>query len=120
MSQVTYPGVYIQEFVPAAPIVGVGTSTAAFVGPTLLGDVLVPTKVMSWDSFRAGFGEDPLDGTLLWYAVRGYFQNGGQVCYIVRASNAQADRGTFKDRAADVPGAPAGTTDADTLVVRAR
>jgi hypothetical protein len=27
--QLTYPGVYIEEFTPGAPIAGVGTSTAA-------------------------------------------------------------------------------------------
>ena len=30
--QVSYPGVYIDEFAPGAPIQGVGTNTAAFVG----------------------------------------------------------------------------------------
>ena len=30
---VSYPGVYIEEFAPGAPIQGVGTSTAAFIGP---------------------------------------------------------------------------------------
>ena len=30
--QVSYPGVYIEEFAPGAPIQGVGTSTAAFIG----------------------------------------------------------------------------------------
>ena len=32
MAQLTYPGVYIEEFAPGAPIQGVGTSTAAFIG----------------------------------------------------------------------------------------
>ena len=30
--QVSYPGVYIEEFAPGAPIQGVGTNTAAFIG----------------------------------------------------------------------------------------
>ncbi|MDQ2976083.1 MAG: phage tail sheath subtilisin-like domain-containing protein [Acidobacteriota bacterium] len=85
--QVSFPGVYIDEFAPGAPIEGVGTSTAAFIGPTSAGDLDTPTKVTSWDRFRQLFGDQPLPGFFLWYAVRGFFQNGGQVCYIVRASN---------------------------------
>lgn len=85
--QVSFPGVYIEEFAPGAPIQGVGTSTAAFIGPAERGDLDNPTKVTSWDQFRATFGEQPLPGFFLWYAVRGFFENGGQVCYIVRASN---------------------------------
>ena len=86
-TQFTFPGVYIQEFAPGAPIAGVGTSTAAFIGPAATGNVNTPTKITSMDAFLAGFGEQPLPGFYLWYAVRGFFDNGGRVCYVVRASN---------------------------------
>src|SRR4029453_12325820 len=85
--QVSYPGVYIEEFAPAAPIQGVGTSTPAFIGVAARGPLDTPTKVTSWDAFRATFGDQPVDGFYIWYAVRGFFENLGQVCYIVRASN---------------------------------
>ena len=85
--QVSCPGVDIEEFTPGAPIEGVGTSTAAFIGPAARGELDEPTKITSWDQFRATFGEQPLPGFFLWYAVRGFFENGGQVCYVVRASN---------------------------------
>ena len=85
--QVSYPGVYIDEITPAAPIEGVGTSTAAFVGPSAQGEINEPVKVTSFDQFRQEFGEQPLPGFFLWYAVRGFFENGGRVCYVVRASN---------------------------------
>ena len=85
--QVSYPGVYIEEFTPAAPIQGVGTSTPAFIGVAETGPLDTPTKLTSWDRFRALFGERPVPGFFLWYAVRGFFENGGQVCYVVRASN---------------------------------
>jgi phage tail sheath protein FI len=88
--QVSYPGVYIEEFTPGAPIEGVGTSTAAFIGASDNGDPNVPTKVTSWDQFKMQFGNEPLSGLYLWYAVRGFFENGGQVCYIVRASKGEA------------------------------
>jgi len=85
--QVSYPGVYIEEFTPGAPIEGVGTSTAAFIGVAIKGMMDEPTKLTSWDRFRALYGDEPVPGFFLWYAVRGFFENGGQVCYIVRASN---------------------------------
>src|SRR5499427_10847082 len=94
--QVSYPGVYIEEFAPGAPIQGVGTSTAAFIGPASDGSIDVPTKLTSWDAFKATFGDQPLTGFYLWYAVRGFFMNGGQVCYVVRASNGDyASAGIF-------------------------
>ena len=83
----TYPGVYIQEFAPGAPIAGVGTSTPAFIGPAASGEWNVPTKLTSFDQFVAQYGDQPVPGFYLWYAVRGFFENGGQVCYVVRASN---------------------------------
>lgn len=96
--QVSYPGVYIEEFAPGAPIQGVGTSTAAFIGPTSSGELDEPTKVTSWEQFRNTFGEQPLPGFFLWYAVRGFFENGGLVCYIVRASNGDYQELLLDDR----------------------
>jgi phage tail sheath protein FI len=60
--QVSYPGVYIEEFTPGAPIEGVGTSTAAFVGVAAKGDIDRPTKLTTWDQFRDRFGEQPVPG----------------------------------------------------------
>jgi len=85
--QVSYPGVYIEEFTPASPIQGVGTSTPAFIGVADRGPLDTPTKITSWDRFKTVFGDQPVPGFYLWYAVRGFFENGGQVCYVVRASN---------------------------------
>ena len=96
--QVSYPGVYIEEFAPGAPIEGVGTSTAAFIGIAGSGPLNEPTKVNSWEEFQARFGSQPVAGFYLWYAVRGFFQNGGQTCYVVRASNGAYQRMTLNDR----------------------
>ncbi|MFL6623145.1 MAG: phage tail sheath family protein [Sulfurifustis sp.] len=103
--QVSYPGVYIEEFAPGAPIQGVGTNTAAFIGVAERGNINEPTKVTSWDNFTSVFGKLPVQGTYLWYAVRGYFQNGGQVCYVVRASNGTYQAMTLNDRTG-APGRP--------------
>lgn len=98
MTTYTYPGVYIEEFEPGAPITGVGTNTAAFIGPGVQGDVNTPIKVTSWDAYKQQFGA-LANNFNTWYAVRGFFQNGGTVCYIVRATNGAYDEYTLQDRA---------------------
>jgi phage tail sheath protein FI len=96
----TYPGVYINEFTPGAPIQPVGTSTAAFLGPTAAGPPSEPVRLTSWDAFKRQFGELPLPNHYLWYAVRGYFENGGSDCYVVRVSSAAYDHLVLNDGAA--------------------
>jgi phage tail sheath protein FI len=123
--QVTYPGVYIEEFAPGAPIEGVGTSTAAFLGPWKYGAPNEPKKLFSWDDFKREFGnpsgssEPPADDDYLWYAVRGFFENGGRICYVTRVSNAVADSASLDDDAASQGGTPAPTAQA-TIAMRAR
>jgi phage tail sheath protein FI len=98
--QVSYPGVYIEEFAPGAPIQGVGTNTAGFIGIAASGIINVPQKIASWDQFKAMYGAKPVPGFNLWYAVRGFFENGGQVCYVERASNGSYQVMTLNDRPA--------------------
>jgi phage tail sheath protein FI len=111
MATLNYPGVYIQEFTPGAPIQGVGTSTAAILAPAAAGPLMVPTKVTSFDAFAKQFG-GPMGGFFGWYAARGFFENGGQVCYFVRVSNAAFARLALADSSAGA-GRP-------TLTVQAR
>jgi uncharacterized protein len=92
MSTYLHPGVYIEEFTPGAPIEGVGTSTAAFIGVAPQGPT-VATRITSWDEFRATYGE-PIDeqyagGARAWLggSVKGFFENGGTACWIIRASS---------------------------------
>ncbi len=117
MTTYTYPGVYIQEFEPGAPIAGVGTSTAAFIGPLPSGDPNSPVKFTSWDAFKKAYGDLPWNGFFLWYAVRGFFENGGTVCYVVRATSGTYDSVPVPDNAA---AQPAPGTAQDTIVVRAK
>jgi phage tail sheath protein FI len=107
--QVSYPGVYIDEFTPGAPIQGVATNIAALVGVASRGPLDRPTRVTSWEQFQRVFGEEPVPGFYLWYAARGFFENGGNVCYVVRASDGDYDEASFDNRA----GSPA-------VIVRAR
>jgi phage tail sheath protein FI len=86
--QVSYPGVYIEEFAPGAPIEGVGTSTAAFVGVAAKGPISEPTLIQSWDAFVdvfGGFIDDGFRGYLA-PSVNGFFVNGGTTCYIIRVA----------------------------------
>jgi uncharacterized protein len=85
--QVSYPGVYIEEFAPGAPIQGVGTSTAAFVGTAAKGPIGKPTLIQSWDAFISTFGGFIADAPVSYLApaVYGFFLNGGTACYVVRA-----------------------------------
>lgn len=110
--QVSYPGVYIDEFAPGAPIQGVGTSTTAFVGLAASGPRGVPTLIQSWDAFVATFGGIQAGVADAWLApaVYGFFQNGGTTAYVLRISSAAEATATLMDR---------GTTPAPCLVVTA-
>jgi phage tail sheath protein FI len=111
--QVSYPGVYIDEFTPGEPIQGVGTSTAAFIGTALRGPIEKPVLIQSWDAFESTFGgfiaEPPT--SYLAPAVYGFFLNGGTRCYVVRAGT-----GTMAE--ADLDSRPPGND--PILIARAR
>jgi uncharacterized protein len=97
--QVSWPGVYIDEFEPGAPIQGVGTSTPVFLGIAEKGPINIATRIFSWDEFNSTFGgflPDP--GAWLAPAVYGFFTNGGTNCYIVRASTATTATATLNAR----------------------
>lgn len=89
----SYPGIYNLEFTPGAPIQGVSTSTAAFIGTATQGPINQPTLITSWDEFQNVFGglinEAPnvsyTQRSWLAPAVYGFFLNRGTECYIVRA-----------------------------------
>ncbi|MET0716470.1 MAG: phage tail sheath C-terminal domain-containing protein [Mycetocola sp.] len=93
--QVSYPGVYIDEYAPAAPIEGVSTSIAAFIGICEKGPTRTPTLVTSFDAFTALFGGPLVDATpyYLPLAVAGFFRNGGTTAFIVRVGTAVAATG---------------------------
>jgi uncharacterized protein len=80
----TYPGLYVEE-VPSGvhPIVGASTSDTAFVDYFPRGTVGVATRVTSLEEFQRSFGTQDAQSEAS-YAVPLYFQNGGQVAWIVR------------------------------------
>jgi hypothetical protein len=104
------PGVYVEE-VPAAnkPIEGVSTSVAAFVGLAPGGPVNTAMRVTNWSQF-ARLYSDPaapdngpfMEGAYLAHSVYGFFQNGGQMCWVVRIG---AENGDSRPVVAALPSA---------------
>ena len=89
------PGVYVEE-VPSAskPIEGVSTSIAAFVGLAPGGPVNTPMRISNWTQFAKIFGDpnEPdngpfMEGAYLAHSVYGFFQNGGNLCWVVRVGD---------------------------------
>lgn len=94
----TYPGVYIEEVTGAGVIAGVGTNTAAFIGPAARGPFLTPTVITKFDEFQRLFGRVSDGWPYLTYlgrrfylghAVQGFFENGGARAVIVRVGSAK-------------------------------
>ena len=92
------PGVYVEE-VPSAQksLSAAATAIAAFVGFTGKAptdrldtdpDGLQPRLVTSWTQFEQLYGGFA-KGCVLPLAVYGYFQNGGNIAYIVRIPNSE-------------------------------
>ena len=116
------PGVYRTFPAPSPPPLAlVRTDIAGFVGFAERGplpeDFLpgfdpasVALRLTSWAGFQTNFGSFLPNGTLA-YAVRGFFANGGNTCYVVRvAASRPPPQGVAPDRqpiAASIP-LPAG------------
>ncbi len=89
------PGVYVEE-VPSSQkvLTAAATAIAAFVGFTGRApgddpsdpDGVKPRLVTSWTQFENLYG-GYAEGCMLPIAVRGYFDNGGTIAYIVRIPN---------------------------------
>lgn len=83
MPEYLAPGVYIEEISTGPkPIEGVSTSTAGFVGLTERGPE-PPRLITSWLDFQRWYGGYREDSYLA-YAIQGFFDNGGQRCYVTR------------------------------------
>ena len=102
------PGVYVEE-VPSAskPIEGVSTSIAAFVGLAPGGPVNTPMRISNWTQFSKIFGDpnEPdngpfMEGAYLAHSVYGFFQNGGNLCWVVRVGDDGGNTAAAARRAA--------------------
>jgi phage tail sheath protein FI len=81
------PGVYYERADASAPALGiVRMDIPGFVGIATRGPVDVPVPVESFRQFQAHFG-DFTGAAFLAYAVRGFFENGGRRCWVVRVAS---------------------------------
>lgn len=84
MPEYLAPGVYVEEVSSGSkPIEGVSTSTAGFLGLAERGPES-PRLITSWIDFQRWYGGYIYNQSYLAYAVEGFFQNGGQRCFISR------------------------------------
>ena len=75
------PGVYVDELTfHSKPIEGVATSATGFIAGDQRGPVLGP--ITSFAEFLQVVGPNP--SVNLFAAVRGFFDNGGRICYVAR------------------------------------
>ncbi len=81
------PGVYLEQVLPT-PVSQFLTGVPVFLGFTAKGDINKPTMLNLWSQFPEYFGElQSVSPSYLGYAVRGFFENGGHLCYVVSLGN---------------------------------
>jgi len=81
------PGVYYQTVdAGSPPVTPLRTDITAFVGIAERGPVDVPAPVQSWQQFVSWFGGCTPVGYLA-LAVRGFLENGGRRCWVVRVAS---------------------------------
>lgn len=76
------PGVYLED-VFQTPEPELRTGVPAFLGLATTGSFNTPQLLTLWPQFEQHFGR-PQSDSYLGYAVRGFFENGGQLCYVAR------------------------------------
>ncbi|MEG4166563.1 MULTISPECIES: phage tail sheath subtilisin-like domain-containing protein [unclassified Microcoleus] len=90
----TTPGVYLEEIFPA-PSPELITGVPAFLGVTKVKDAEhknanQPKLLKLWPQFEQFFGQAS-SGSYLAHAVRGFFENGGRLCYVVPLQEAKKE-----------------------------
>jgi phage tail sheath protein FI len=86
------PGVYFERADAVVPaITALRTDITGFVGITERGPLDKAVPVQSWRQFQATFGGF-IGGGYLAYVVKGFFENRGRKCYVVRVADRDAAR----------------------------
>jgi phage tail sheath protein FI len=94
MPEYVTPGVYYELLDTAPPLVsGVRMDITGFVGLAARGPLHRPVRIESWRSFQAVFGSFVRYGYLA-YAVKGFLENGGRTCFVVRVAGPTAKPAT--------------------------
>ncbi|MDQ4054022.1 MAG: phage tail sheath subtilisin-like domain-containing protein [Actinomycetota bacterium] len=98
------PGVYYQSVdAGSPPVTPLRTDICALVGIAERGPVDVPVPIQSWQQFISWFGGCIGEGYLA-YAVRGFLENGGRRCWVVRVASNDPVLGS-RPAAVDLAGA---------------
>jgi len=112
MPEYLAPGVYYQRVDSSRRgIVGLRTDIAGFVGIATMGPLHTPVLVESYRQFESHFGGFTGNGYLA-YCVRGFFENGGARCHVVRVAGDSARAASSVDASGvelllDIDGLPA-------------
>jgi phage tail sheath protein FI len=85
MAAYTTPGVYTED-VLHAPAAALRTGVPAFLGYTKVGPSNTPQMLTLWPQFEQHFGEALPTGYLA-DAIRGFFDNNGGLCYVIRLND---------------------------------
>ena len=86
------PGVYFERIDEEPQVIGpLRTDIVGFVGIAARGPLHQAVRVSSWQQFMSTFGAHIPQGFLA-YAVQGFFENGGQLCWVVRVADKEAAR----------------------------
>jgi len=81
------PGVYFEKIDTARKkILGLRTDIPGFVGIAERGSLNAPVRIESWKQYWAVFGGF-IPQSYLAYAVQGFFENGGKICYVTRITD---------------------------------
>lgn len=88
------PGVYFHQLALAGEA-ELGSGVPLFIGYAGDGAAREVTEVSQWERFAGIFGT-PVAGCFLAYAVRGYFANGGTLCYVCSLDRTAAVAGELE------------------------
>ena len=94
------PGVFQNESDQSLVQRGIEGTATAIVGPTVLGQPLVPTYVTSYTEYVSKFGETFKSGSYYYeyltsLAAKDFFQNGGQTLLVTRIISGSANVSTY-------------------------
>jgi phage tail sheath protein FI len=105
MAEYLTPGVYFEWQDAAPPVIRkLRMDIAGFVGLAERGPLNQPVLVASWTQFQSVFGAF-VPYSFLAYAVKGFFENGGRNCFVVRITGPTATRADFQLKTPGVEGA---------------
>ena len=85
----TVPGLYFTVSPPPAEPSPLRSDVAGFIGRTKRGPSVCPIRVEGWRGYQREFGGLAADAVLT-YAVRGYFDNEGEVAHVIRLASSKA------------------------------